>query len=105
MAYKREEMLAGIEAYDLTVLATDLMNGEIAYASDILEGNGWKQYSELTDDQVVEEFDEGEYEDERKQEQIRESPLAENEYFKELAGIYFAALKRELKADDPLENS
>ena len=53
----REEKVEALVANDIRSLTRDLAEGDSSYLTDILTGEGWTQYSKMTDEQINEEYE------------------------------------------------
>ena len=53
----REEKVEALIANDIRSLTRDLAVGDSSYLMDILTGEGWTQYSKMTDEQINEEYE------------------------------------------------
>jgi hypothetical protein len=96
----RGQMVARIMAYDICAVARDLEDGDLSYLAGILTGEGWTQYSQMSDEDVAEEWFEGDYDGLAKLEAIRRSPLRDHRYVAEL----MAQSEVKQGSEDPLEN-
>ena len=52
----RDEQIEVLVAKDIRVIKEDLENGDTSYIEAILTGDGWTQYSKMTDAEVAEEY-------------------------------------------------
>jgi hypothetical protein len=52
----REEMIYDLVEWDVNSIRTDLLENDTNFLVDILIGRGWKPYSQLTDDQLQQEY-------------------------------------------------
>ena len=53
----REEKVEALIAHDIRSITRDLAEGDSSYLMDILTGEGWTQYSKMTDEQIDEEYE------------------------------------------------
>ena len=53
----REEKVEALIDDDIRNLTRDLAEGDSSYLADILTGDGWTQYSKMTDEQIDEEYE------------------------------------------------
>jgi hypothetical protein len=56
----REEMIQAIWEHDLNAIREDMANGDTDYLSAILHGDGFTQYNNLSDQQLMTEVREHE---------------------------------------------
>ena len=53
----REEKVEALINEDIRGITRDLAEGDSSYLMDILTGEGWTQYSKMTDEQINEEYE------------------------------------------------
>ena len=53
---EREEMISELIKKDIEMIRDGLNNNDTEYLDNILRGNGWKQYNNLTDEELQTEF-------------------------------------------------
>ena len=54
---RREEKVEALIDEDIRGITRDLAEGDSSYLMDILTGEGWTQYSKMTDEQIDEEYE------------------------------------------------
>ena len=54
---RREEKVEALIDEDIRGITRDLAEGDSSYLMDILTGEGWTQYSKMTDEQINEEYE------------------------------------------------
>ena len=53
----REEKVEALVEEDIRGITADLAEGDSSYLVEILTGEGWTQYSKMTDEQIGEEYE------------------------------------------------
>jgi hypothetical protein len=59
----KEKMIDKLVEKDIEMIRTAMSNDDYEYLDNILRGNGWKQYNNLTDEEIEEEYKQIEEED------------------------------------------
>jgi hypothetical protein len=54
----RNQIVEKLIEHDINIIRIDIINEDHEYIWSILTGNGWTQYNNLTDKQIVDEFNE-----------------------------------------------
>ena len=54
---RREEKVEALIDEDIRGITRDLVEGDSSYLMEILTGDGWTQYSKMTDEQIDEEYE------------------------------------------------
>ena len=83
-AKKKEKMICRMMAYDICAVLDDCADGDLSYLTSILTGVGWTQYNNMTDEDLLREWERGNYDGPMKKSQVETSPQYNHPYVKRL---------------------
>jgi hypothetical protein len=83
-AKRRGKMLARIMAYDLVSILDDADKGDLSYLVSWLTGDGLTQYKNMSNEDLLQEWREGEYEGETKKAIVGSSRWYQHPFIRQL---------------------